>query len=51
IRTEKETYSQRKDSYAIFKVNLQGFISLPLLGQVKVAGLNRSEAATRIQKL
>jgi polysaccharide export outer membrane protein len=51
VRTEKETYSQRTDSYAIFKVNLQGFISLPLLGAVKVAGLNRTEAANLIQNL
>jgi polysaccharide export outer membrane protein len=50
VRIEKETYSQRTDSYAIFKVNLQGYISLPLLGAVKVAGLNRTEAATLIQK-
>lgn len=51
VRADKVNYSQRTDSYAIFKVNLQGFISLPLLGAVKVAGLNRTEAATHIQNL
>jgi polysaccharide export outer membrane protein len=51
VRAEKETYSQRTDSYAIFKVNLQGFVSLPLLGLVRVAGLNRIEAANLIQIL
>jgi polysaccharide export outer membrane protein len=51
LRTEKETYNQRTDVYAIFKVNLLGFISLPILGPVKVAGLNRAEAGALIQKL
>lgn len=51
VRTDKETYNQRTDSYAIFKVNQLGLISLPLLGPVKVAGLTRTEAASLIQKM
>lgn len=51
VRADKVNYTQRTDSYAIFKVNLEGFVSLPLLGAVKVAGLNRTEAARLIQNL
>jgi len=51
VRTDKETYNQRTDSYAIFKVNEMGLISLPLIGAVKVAGLTRSEASRLIQQL
>jgi polysaccharide export outer membrane protein len=51
VRTERETYNQKTDSYAIFKVNQQGIISLPLLGPVKVSGLNKTEAAGLIQDL
>jgi polysaccharide export outer membrane protein len=51
VRTERETYNQRTDSYAIFKVNQQGAVSLPIIGPVKVSGLNRTEAASLIQEL
>jgi polysaccharide export outer membrane protein len=51
VRSDRERYTQRTDSYAIFKVNENGSISLPLLGGVKVSGLNRVEAATLIQQL
>lgn len=51
VRTERETYNQRTDSYAIFKVNQQGFVSLPIIGPVKVTGLNKTEAAALIQTL
>jgi polysaccharide export outer membrane protein len=51
VRSDRERYTQRTDSYAIFQVNEDGLISLPLLGQVKVAGLNRVEAAKYIQQL
>jgi polysaccharide export outer membrane protein len=51
VRNERETYNQRTDSYAIFKVNQHGFVSLPIIGPVKVTGLNRTEAASLIQGL
>lgn len=51
VRSNKERYTPRTDSYAIFQVNEKGMISLPLLGQVKVAGLNRLEAGNHIQNL
>jgi polysaccharide export outer membrane protein len=51
VRSDKERYTSRTDSYAIFQVNENGMISLPLLGQVKVAGLNRMEAGKHIQHL
>ena len=48
VRKESIRNDQRKDVYATFKVNAAGNINLPLIGTVKVAGLNRDEASQLI---
>ena len=48
VRKEHLRNDLRDDRYATFKVNAEGEISLPLIGAVKVAGLNRDEAAKLI---
>ncbi len=48
VRKENLRNDLREDRYATFKVNADGEISLPLIGAIKVAGLNRAEAAKLI---
>ncbi|RZL57736.1 MAG: hypothetical protein EOO93_17610, partial [Pedobacter sp.] len=42
--------ASQASSYTTFKVNAAGEVVLPKIGAVKVAGLNRTQAATVIQK-
>jgi polysaccharide export outer membrane protein len=48
IPKERLRNEARTDTYAIFKVSASGNINLPLIGSVKVAGLNREQAAELI---
>lgn len=43
-------YSQQNSNYTPFKVNAAGELTLPKIGKIKIAGLNRIEAAAKIQK-
>ncbi len=45
-----ETGGQAQQSYTTFKVNAKGEVVLPKIGAIKLAGLNRSEAAEVLQK-
>jgi polysaccharide export outer membrane protein len=48
IPKERLRNDLRTESYAIFKVSASGYINLPLIGGLKVTGLNREQAATLI---
>ena len=49
VRKENLRNDLTNDRYAPFKVNAAGEISLPLIGKVSVAGLNRVQAAELIE--
>lgn len=48
IPKERLRNESRTDSYAVFKVSASGNIDLPLIGKLKVGGLNREQAAELI---
>lgn len=49
VRKEHLRNDLNDDTYATFKVNVNGDINLPLIGTVHVAGLNRDQAARLIE--
>jgi polysaccharide export outer membrane protein len=49
VRKESLRNDVRNENYALFKVNAEGNIALPLIGRIKVSGLNRQEAANLIE--
>ena len=50
VRSAEGNNNQNQQVYATFKVNANGEVVLPKIGAVRVAGLNRTEAATLLQK-
>lgn len=49
VRKENLRNDLRNDNYATFRVDAKGEINLPLIGKVNVGGLNRMQAAERIE--
>lgn len=49
VKTMEGT-SQAQQAYTTFKVNASGEVVLPKIGAIKVAGLNRTDAAKLLQK-
>ena len=50
VKGSPEGNSQGNSSYTSFRVNAAGSVLLPIIGAVKVSGLNRVEAASAIQQ-
>ena len=50
VRSSEGSNNQTQQVYTTFKVNANGEVVLPKIGAIKVAGLNRTEAANLLQK-
>lgn len=50
VKGNSEVNNQGNSSYTTFRVKANGSVLLPIIGDVKVSGLNRIEAAAEIQK-